>query len=68
MHVIETFSSMDAAIENRQRVLTLLDELVKSRFVEMFGDPVLNPKKWERHQLNDDIIFEASPITVGKPA
>ena len=60
MHVIETFSSMDAAIENRQRVLTLLDELVKSRFVEMFGDPVLNPKKWERHQLNDDIIFLTS--------
>lgn len=55
MHVIETFSSMDAAIENRQRVLTLLDELVKSRFVEMFGDPVLNPKiRLNRNVINPE--------------
>lgn len=54
------FQKIDGIISNRQRVLTLLDELVKSRFVEMFGDPVLNPKKWERHQLNDDIIFLTS--------
>uniref|UniRef100_UPI0025F4342B restriction endonuclease subunit S n=1 Tax=uncultured Selenomonas sp. TaxID=159275 RepID=UPI0025F4342B len=53
MHVIETFSSMDAAIENRQRVLTLLDELVKSRFVEMFGDPVKNPYRWPKKLLTD---------------
>ena len=53
MHVIETFSSMDAAIENRQRVLTLLDELVKSRFVEMFGDPVTNPFGFQKILLKD---------------
>ena len=29
------------------RQLVLLDELVKSRFVEMFGDPVENPMGWE---------------------
>ena len=27
-------------------ILDRLDELVKARFVEMFGDPVTNPKKW----------------------
>ena len=30
----------------RQQQLVNLDELVKSRFIEMFGDPVLNPKGW----------------------
>ena len=30
------------AIEDRKQQLTKLDNLVKSRFVEMFGDPVLN--------------------------
>ena len=33
-------------ISNRKRVLALLDELVKSRFVEMFGDLSLNDKNW----------------------
>ena len=34
-------------IEFRQRQLKKLDELVKSRFIEMFGDPALNEKKWD---------------------
>lgn len=38
--------AMDENIANRKRVLALLDELVKSRFVEMFGDLSLNDKNW----------------------
>ncbi|MEG1411664.1 MAG: restriction endonuclease subunit S, partial [Terrisporobacter sp.] len=30
----------------------LLDELVKSKFIEMFGDPVNNPMGWEVKKLN----------------
>lgn len=33
-------------IAKRRAQLDKLDLLVKSRFVEMFGDPVSNPKKW----------------------
>ena len=33
-------------IINRQKILALLDELVKSRFVEMFGNLSLNDKNW----------------------
>lgn len=33
-------------IAKRQAQLDKLDLLVKSRFVEIFGDPVSNPKKW----------------------
>lgn len=33
-------------IAKRQAQLDKLDLLVKARFVEMFGDPVSNPKKW----------------------
>lgn len=38
---------IQAAIDNKKRQLALFDELVKSKFVEMFGDPVENTKKWE---------------------
>ena len=37
-----------------------LDELVKARFVEMFGDPVTNPYGYPVHQLSDYIEFLTS--------
>lgn len=30
-----------------------LDQLVKSQFVELFGEPVMNPKGWERSSIRD---------------
>lgn len=38
-------------ISLRQRQAEKLDELVKARFVEMFGDPVQNTKHWEKASL-----------------
>ena len=39
--------------EVRKRELQLLDDLVKARFVEMFGDPIKNPKGWEVVTIGD---------------
>ena len=36
-----------------QELLTATEELVKSRFIEMFGDPVRNPMNWEKGVLKD---------------
>ena len=33
-------------IDRQTEQLLLLDQLVKSRFIELFGDPERNPKKW----------------------
>ena len=38
-----------------QQRLQKLDELVKSRFVEMFGDPENNPKHWDKTSLSNVI-------------
>ena len=38
-------------INNRSKELQKLDELVKARFVEMFGDPVTNPMDWPTKPL-----------------
>ena len=40
-------------IEARQKQLQKLDELVKARFVEMFGDPVVNTLGWRQALLRD---------------
>ena len=37
----------------RKRELQSLDELIKARFVEMFGDPVINPRGLETASLGD---------------
>lgn len=44
--VVEKISYVNALIEVAQTQLAKLDELVKARFVEMFGDPVRNDKGW----------------------
>lgn len=34
--------------------MELLDDLIKSKFVEMFGDPVFNEKQWKKTHLGDE--------------
>ena len=40
-------------IVERKLQLEKIDLLVKSRFIEMFGDPVANPMKWEAKRLDE---------------
>ena len=40
-------------IARRRQQLDKLDEMVKARFVEMFGDPVSNPHQWEKVSLSE---------------
>lgn len=39
--------------EAYQRLLKATDEMVKSQFLEMFGSPISNPKKWDTEQVKD---------------
>lgn len=49
--IAETLSKVDELIAFRDRQLAKLDELVKARFVEMFGDCKTNPKNWKTKAL-----------------
>jgi type I restriction enzyme S subunit len=40
-------------LDNRKEMLSKLDELIRARFVEMFGDPISNPKHWDIIQMNE---------------
>ena len=40
--IAETIGHVDSTIAARRKQLALLDQLVKSRFIELFGDPVRN--------------------------
>ena len=39
--------------KSQKQELKYLDDLIKARFVEMFGNPVLNDKRWEQKSLGD---------------
>ena len=44
INTISVMNKVDKIINIRKRQLLKLDELVKSRFIELFGDPIDNPK------------------------
>ena len=50
-------------IDKRKEQLLLADELIKSRFIEMFGDPIKNDKGWEQKFLEKISSFESKNIT-----
>ena len=56
-------TSLKGIIKKYQKQLDLLDELVKARFVEMFGDPRINPMNFHKSRLKDtcDIITGNTP-------
>ena len=45
-HIVESLTRVEQVIALRRAQLAKLDELVKCRFVELFGDPGSNPRKW----------------------
>ena len=51
--IIEIFEKCNGTIAYRHQELLLMDQLVKSRFIEMFGDPVTNLKGWTTKPLLD---------------
>lgn len=53
-------------IQTRKQELQKLDELIQSRFAEMFGDPIRNPKGWKVVTIGD-IVTEVRYGT-SKPA
>ena len=52
-------------IKERKRELQLLDELIKARFVEMFGDPIQNPKGWDMPLIEEVVANEKNALKAG---
>ena len=51
--IVSRLESVEGMISNAERQLALADELVKSRFIEMFGDYSFNPKGWRLCRIGD---------------
>ena len=58
--IVAQFEKIDTLICLRKQQLSKLDELVKSRFIELFGDPDTNPLGW-----NEDVLSEHLEVIGG---
>ncbi|MCZ8117561.1 MAG: restriction endonuclease subunit S [Microcystis sp. LE18-22.4A] len=52
----------DGVRRKRKEAIRLTEELLKSTFLEMFGDPVTNPKGWEVESLGDLVEFRTGKL------
>ena len=64
--IVSILNKIMSVVDGRKQELQLLDALIKARFVEMFGDPIQNPKGWEVVTIGD-IVTEVRYGT-SKPA
>lgn len=49
--IAEILDKADAIRQKRKQAIDLADEFLRSVFLDMFGDPVTNPKGWEKKPL-----------------
>ncbi len=61
--IAEILDKADALREQRKQAIALLDKLLQSVFLDMFGDPVTNPMEWEEKTIGDltDVLTGATP-------
>ncbi|HEY9124369.1 MAG TPA: restriction endonuclease subunit S [Bacteroidales bacterium] len=53
LHIANLLSKAENLIAQRKESIRLLDEFLKSTFLEMFGDPVRNEKGWDKVVLGN---------------
>ena len=51
--IVSTLNKIEKVIESRTKELELLDELIRARFVEMFGNPLDGTAKYPIHQVGE---------------
>ena len=63
LEITDIISRISSVIEKRKQELSALDNLIKARFVELFGDPIINSKHLETKDLKDVLILKAGDFT-----
>ena len=63
--IVKILDKADTLRQKRKQAVGFLDDYLKSVFLEMFGDPVKNPKNWEKKKLSR-IADICSGVTKGR--
>jgi len=63
-HIAAILEKADAIRRTRQQAIDLTDQLLRSVFLDMFGDPVTNPKGWEQAEMGKMLEIITYGLTV----
>lgn len=61
--IVDQFEKIASIISKQKEQLENLDKLIKSRFVEMFGDLMLNPYEWPVMKISDISLLLKSGLS-----
>ena len=59
-NIVNIISKSKEIVRKNKTELELLDEAIKARFVEMFGDPMINPYGWKVINISEVLRAKAS--------
>lgn len=62
LQIANILSKAETLIEQRKQSIALLDEFLKSTFLEMFGEPVSNKKGWNKSALKEFARIRIGPF------
>ena len=63
--IVGELTKVSNIVSLRQEEIQQLDNLVKARFVEMFGDPIQNPKGWDMPLIEEVVANEKNALKAG---
>ncbi|UDY19017.1 HsdS [Acinetobacter baumannii] len=64
--IVSILDQADELRQKRQQAIEKLDQLLQATFIDMFGDPVSNPKGWRSDKNLGDVTDIVSGITKGR--
>ncbi|RLA66337.1 MAG: hypothetical protein DRQ78_04390 [Epsilonproteobacteria bacterium] len=56
--IANLLTQVETLVAKREESIGLLDELLKSTFLDMFGDPITNPQNREKVRLDDIVVLQ----------
>ena len=56
--IVSKLNKIDKILNKKKKQLIMLDELIKSQFVEMFGNIHFNDRKWNKNKWRDVLIIK----------
>ena len=63
--IVDILDRISEMVLKRNQEIQLLDDLIKARFVEMFGDPIQNPKGWDMPLIEEVVANEKNALKAG---
>ena len=64
VEICNVLDKINVLIQQNSKQIEKLDQLIKSRFIELFGDPVDNPMGWSTKQLQE-LVTDDCTISYG---